>query len=894
MLVPFLALLQLQQPPRRAVPDPGVIATGQRTTPAGVQSVFDGRVGGVRFGRTSAELWVAAPNAVYRLDWRADRVLARGAIARPGIFAVSLDPATRRALVSSVSQLPPAMATSRLPGGAALPQNGIVAQVAAFPADARGDSTAPAWTSPALGDFMAGAPAVAPHASPDGRRYAVVPLPADDGVAILDADRGTLVRVVPSGVEPIAAAISADGATVFVTILGGARPRRGERFARQCCDPRAEAVRVDARGIAERGSVSRIDVASGRVTASIVVGRHPTALAWDETGARLYVADGNSDSVSVIDTRTARLASTIPIAPFRERTPGVAPTALALAPDGRTLYVALGGANAVAVYDVSTARARLRGLIPTAWYPTTLDVSPDGRYLAVGALLGVGSGRGRTDGSPGKVGRYVHAVRGSVSVLPVPTEAELSAYTTAVAQNDRLTPAGSGTSRPAAPRASAPPRAVPERPGEPSLVRHVVFVVRENRTYDQILGDLGRGDGDSSLVIYGEDVTPNAHALSRQFVTLDHFFASGGNSADGHQWLTQANETDYPMWPLYYGRSYPYNDTDPLAYSAGGFLWESARARGKSVAVFGEYADEPPRATARTRDSLLALWRAHPDDFAGQRATLAALYHAVSPIPSLDRLLVRDYPGWTEETPDVMKAGDVLAHLADWERAGDMPALTIIVLPNDHTQGTVPGWCTPRSCVADNDLALGRLVEGLSHSRFWKDMAILVVEDDAQDGVDHVDGHRTVALVASPFARRGVVDSTMYVQPGMVKTIELMLGLPALSMFDLVATDMRASFIGPGERPDFTPYTAVVPKQSLYDRNDRVGAITGPHAAERRRAALASMRMNFHEPDAAPSEALNRILWGDARGWATPYPGARRSLFFPMAVDVEDGERERR
>jgi hypothetical protein len=206
--------------------------------------------------------------------------------------------------------------------------------------------------------------------------------------------------------------------------------------------------------------------------------------------------------------------------------------------------------------------------------------------------------------------------------------------------------------------------------------------------------------------------------------------------------------------------------------------------------------------------------------------------------------------------------------------------------------GTSAGWCAPKACVADNDLALGRIVEGLSHSSFWKNMAILIVEDDAQDGVDHIDGHRTVALVASPYARRGVIDSTFYSQPSMVKTIELMLGLPALSMFDLVATDMRASFIAPREAPNFAPYTSLVPAQSLYETNKRVGEITGPHATERKRAALASARMRFDVPDAAPSERLNRILWHEARGWSTPYPEVKHSLFFPLAVDIEDDDRE--
>jgi hypothetical protein len=216
----------------------------------------------------------------------------------------------------------------------------------------------------------------------------------------------------------------------------------------------------------------------------------------------------------------------------------------------------------------------------------------------------------------------------------------------------------------------------------------------------------------------------------------------------------------------------------------------------------------------------------------------------------------------------------------------------MIILPNDHTQGTSAGWCTPRACVADNDYGLGKIVEGLTHSSFWKDMAIFVVEDDAQDGVDHIDGHRTVALAISPYIRRGRVDSTTYTQPGMVKTIELMLGLPSMSIFDLVATDMRRSFIEPGETPDFTPYTALEPKQSLFDVNQRVGSIDGAFAKERRAAALASARMAFENPDEAPTDRLNRILWHDARGYDVPYPGVKRAMFFPLAVDIDDADRE--
>jgi hypothetical protein len=291
------------------------------------------------------------------------------------------------------------------------------------------------------------------------------------------------------------------------------------------------------------------------------------------------------------------------------------------------------------------------------------------------------------------------------------------------------------------------------------------------------------------------------------------------------------------------------------------------------------------------RRAMFAKYNENPTDFALHRELLKTRYDTHSDIPSLDRALVREYPGWTQEVPDVMKAGDILAHLGDWESAHTMPDLVMVILPNDHTEGTSVGWCVPRACVADNDYALGKIVEGLSKSSFWKDMAIFVVEDDAQDGVDHIDGHRTVALAISPFTKRGIVDSTMYTQPSMVKTIELMLGLPSMSIFDLVATDMRASFIAPGETPNLAAYTAFAPQISLLDENPKPASIQGRFARERRSAAVASSRMMLDSPDEAPTERLNRILWHDARGWDKTYPTVKHAMVFPFSVDVADEDR---
>jgi len=873
-LAPLGARGQTAERPARAVPDPGVVTTRQAISPAGAQSVFEGRVHGVAFGTSSATIYAiisaSSGGAFFELDWATNKVVRfTRDTARPGMQGVAFDPASGEPLMTGVAA---SSNSGKREGGVELLAMGA--------AGAR-------VLADHLGTDVVGGVAIAALKNQQGERCAVVPLTRNDELAVFDLEAARLKGKVKTGIAPFGAVIDATGSVAYVSNWGGRIPTNVDVTARTGYDPAADRVVVDGRGIASTGTVTRVDLLTMQATATIPVGLHPGALYWDHERNRVYVANSNSDSVSVIDTRSNVVARTIAIQPFERRVGGIAPNAVAADAVGKRLYVACGGINAVAVVTIAEGAdfGTLEGLIPTGWYPTHLGLSPDGKYLAVSTLLGVGSGWNseavklleKTNGLDLQIApnrRYVHAYRGSVQVLPVPEPAQLAGYTTAVAENNHLRLEGdvrgkSEAGRSESARATAPAPA-PNRAGDPSLVEHVVYIVKENRSYDQVLGDMSKGNSEPSLLVFGPDVTPNQHRLADQFVLLDNFYAAGGNSADGHQWVTQAAETDYCYWPGYFGRSYPKNGNDPLAYANSGFIWDAALGQKKSVQIFGEYVGDMPGLKLDARAGMLQEYK-EGREFSGR-------FNTVAPIAPMNKILAKDFPAYGLQAPDVVRAKIFLAHLKEWEAKGQMPNLTIIQLPSDHTAGTTPGFSTPKACIADNDLALGQIVEGLSKSSFWKKMAIFVVEDDAQAGLDHVDGHRTVALAISPYIRRGAVDSTFYSHPSMLKTMELMLGLPTLSLFDLIANDMRNSFQATA---DLTPYTVQTPKQSIYDLNPPAQALHG--AA--RRAALASMRMNFMEPDAAPVEVLNRIIWHDAMGWQRAYPKGRRAVFAPYASE---------
>jgi DNA-binding beta-propeller fold protein YncE len=844
----LLLAIPLSAQPKRNVSDPGVITTRQAITPAGMQSVFARRAYGVDFGADSSSIWVLEGGSISRLDWRQNKVLESIPFqGQAGLQGIRFDRVTKRAVFSGAVRQ----------GG-----NTQVSVLGAIGEGQRAD-----WTLGGVNN--AGSPAVAQKPNVQGQRIAVVPLIFNNELAVVDLNQpGATLKKVRLGIAPFAAAIDETGSIAWVTNWGGRVPKDGERTMTVGPDPKADRVVVDARDVAASGTVSRVDLASGTVTHTIETGLHPSGIVWDTQAGRLYIANANSETITVVDTKLNAVAGTFSIQPFTRKVTGIAPNAIALSPDGKTIYVACGGINAVAVLNARTGA--MLGMIPTAWYPNSVAASADGKYIAVTTLLGVGSGARGED--PKR--RFAHANRGSVSVIPVPDAAQLASYTTAVAENThmRLGPAEA----PERPRPGMKATAIPARAGEPSLIEHVVYIVKENRTYDQILGDLPQGNGDPSLVMYGEDVTPNTHKLAREFVLLDNFYATGGNSADGHNWLTQANEVDYALWPGYQGRSYPYDGSDPLAMSAGGFIWTSALKLGKTVRVFGEYAGAGPSIRV-SRQQLLDLWK-NGEQFPD------LLTHK-APMESLQPVLQTNFPGYNTNIPDVVRARIFLGALKEWETAGKMPNLILLQLPSNHTHGTRAGSSTPKAMVADNDLALGQVVEGLSKSKFWPKMAIFVVEDDAQDGVDHVDGHRTVALAISPYIRRGHVDSTFYANQSMLKTIELILGLPTMSIFDLISPEMRASFT---DTPDATPYEAAAAKHDLWETNPRPTALNGPA----KKGALDSAKMDFSKPDAAPTQRLNRILWHDAKGWNTPYPKVKSSVFSPLAIDLDDDERE--
>jgi YVTN family beta-propeller protein len=681
-----------------------------------------------------------------------------------------------------------------------------------------------------------------------------------NNVQVANLATGQVEQTVGVGVAPFTVLPVGPG-RVYVSNWGGDAPAAGDPQA----DTSGTPIRIDPRtGVANHGSISVVAAVPGKwkQVKTIEVGLHPCAMAASPRGRFVYVANAASDTVSVIDRRTDTVVETIACRPEARLPFGSGPNALALSLDGGTLYVANGTNNCVAVVRLGTLafdaddgrpeKSAVVGLIPTGWYPGAVVVSSDGKTLYVANVKGHGS---LSQPRPKEKGKQTYDYLGSVSVIPVPDAEQLAKYTKSVNANNRLAYSVAGLEKA---RPDTKPVPVPARHGEPSLFKHVIYVIKENRTYDQLLGDMKEGNGDPNLVMFGEEVTPNHHKLAREFTLFDNFYCSGVLSADGHTWVNEAYVSDY-LERSFGGwtRDYPDSGTDPLAYVPTGFLWDGALAHKKTFRNYGEYV----KTTYLPEKSTWADWYAEYKA-PGTNPKLKSV--AKANLKTLEPYTHPAYPWFPLTMPDVFRARLFIDELKDFEKKGEFPNLVYVTLPCDHTTATKPGFPTPRASVADNDLALGQIVEAVSHSRFWPDTCIFVVEDDPQNGFDHVDGHRTVALVVSPYTKRKYVDHTNYNQTGMVKTIELMLGLPPMNQLDLSATAMRNCFDG---KANVVPYDAVQNRVRLDDMNPPLARLQGKALDW----AKKSLALDLDEADEADEDTLNRILWHATRG-DVPYP----------------------
>lgn len=585
-------------------------------------------------------------------------------------------------------------------------------------------------------------------------------------------------------------------------------------------------------------SVSLLDAMTLKEAARVTVGSHPNDLAYAKDG-RLFVANAGSNSVSVI--RGARLVETIKTS-FDPKAPvGSTPAALAITNDGKRLYVANADNNDIAVIDIANPRESVvLGFIPTTWYPSAVAVAPDGKKIFVGAgkggLLNLnGNFPAETEykvssPDPQKPYDYVGStLTGMLSIIDAPDKAQLAAYNAQVKSNFPNPEANVDKSHADRIAKEVFPK-----------IKHVLYIIRENRTFDQVFGDLGKGNGDPNLVLFGEDVTPNAHKLARETVILDNLYCNGEVSQDGHQWSNAAYATSFTQkaWVNSYSRRGQPEADERLTSSPAGYLWNNCKKHGKTYRSYGEFA------SFRSIDGELK--------FVGS----ADLKDHVS----VEWLKLKMGPGRQRDT----KLAEVfIKELQEAEAKGEWWNFMVMSLGEDHTDGLTAGRFTPAACVASNDLALGMIIEAVTKSKFWPETAIFIIEDDAQNGPDHVDARRTVGLVYSPYVKRGgIVDSTMYTTVSYVRTMELILGLPPMTQYDALATPMYNVFTA---TPTMAAYTHLPARVDLMARNPMTGE-----------GAQRSARLDWSEYDLADFDELNEILWKAIKG-DRPMPAPVRS-----------------
>jgi YVTN family beta-propeller protein len=599
------------------------------------------------------------------------------------------------------------------------------------------------------------------------------------------------------------------------------------------------------------GSISQFDAATGALITTVRVAPHTTDMVWlegsvddhPEIAARLFVSASNTNNVYVLGaTESGDLSrfETINLSLTPRQPLGTTPSGLGLSADGTKLFVACADANSAAVVDISGARSRVLGFVPTGWYPTDAFGLPDGR-MAVLNGKGLRSYPNPDGPNPAKTGnaspQYGPRIQtGTVQLVDVPDETKLQSLTAEVLGNtpyrdEKLDDAG------------IPPDSPVHATGP---IKHVIYIVKENRTYDQVLGDMKEGNGDPSLVLFGESSTPNFHKMAREFVLLDNFYVNSDVSADGHNWATAAIAPDFTqrMWPSQYAKrakTYNFEGGEPANSPPAGYLWTNAAQAGITLANYGYFAEN------RTKPA----------------ADGSQISRVLDPV--LSKVTNTDFRSFDLDYPDIERAKVFLDDLGDWQKDGMMPQLLIMRLGNDHTSGTTAGKIAPLSASADNDQAVGMVVEAVSKSRYWNETAIFIIEDDAQNGPDHVDSHRSTCYVISPWVKRHAENSTMYNQASVLRTMEIILGMHPMTTYDAGARPMFGVFAA---TPSPEAYTLEKPRISLTDRNP-----PGSPTAAR------SSRMNFKDADDIDDDELNAILWAAIKGPGVPMPAPVRSRF---------------
>ncbi|HEY3371546.1 MAG TPA: bifunctional YncE family protein/alkaline phosphatase family protein [Prolixibacteraceae bacterium] len=687
-----------------------------------------------------------------------------------------------------------------------------------------------------------------------GRQFLYVVLNGNNSVVKMDLATKEKIWTTAVGVAPFAIA-KANG-KLYLTNWAGSIP--GHNDANVGGVPWGSAKVDPNTGATREGTVTVLDPVTGAVLKEITVGLHPNDLIASHNQRFIYVANANSDEVCSISTTTDQITESISVrlSPEHNAYWGDSPNGLALAKDDQTLYVANGMDNALAVIELGQKSgsqsgekcSHVKGFIPTGAYPGAISVSAE-NHLFVANIEAEGAKIPGPVKNSTKPSYTAHRMLASISVIPVPADDLLKAYTHRVEASSQFFRLALTAKLPRKQVEAVP---VPDRIGEPSLFKHVLYIIKENRTYDQVLGDMKKGDGDADLTIFGQTVTPNSHQLCDQYLLLDNFYASGKCSAEGHQWTDASIVTDYVEKDVRaWIRSYPHVQQDALVYAPTGFIWDNALKNGKNVRIYGE-ASTPSYDRKHTWSSIYQGFMNH-EKFEFTNHTT---------IQPVENLLSKNYPSYDDhKIPDILRAQTFIQELNDYEQMeGDqLPELMVMALPNDHTGGTRPGLPTPRAMVADNDLALGRIVEAVSKSRFWNNTVIFVTEDDSQDGWDHVSAYRTVGMVISPYSRTGAVVHTNYNQPSIVRTIEQILGLPPMNIMDATAMPMFDCF---SAQADLSPYHSLGNQIPLDEMNPYLTALKGQalHFAEK------SMEPQFDGIDSGNDDLFNRILWYAMKG----------------------------